>query len=76
MDRNLFLPLKQKIKIFSRKFFYKKPFREWIYTFDRHNVDLIDIDTFGFAANDNNGTTSLVKINFIKKSPKIKQFNF
>ena len=72
-----FLAIKTKNKkYFHENFFIKKPFREWIYTFDRHNVDLIDLDTFGFAANDRNGATSLVKISFIKKSPKIKQFNF
>ena len=69
-----FLAIKTKNKkYFHENFFIKKPFREWIYTFDRHNVDTIDLDTFGFAANDNNGTTSLVKINFIKKVLKIKQ---
>ncbi len=60
-----FLALKTKSnKYFHENFFIEEPFTKWTYTFDRHSIDLKNLDFFAFAANDKFGNTTIVKINF------------
>ena len=68
-----FLAIKTKNKKYYHENFYiKKPFKEWIYTFDRHSVKKNNVDIFAFAANDKFGNTCITKVRFNKKKPKIK----
>ena len=68
-----FLAIKTKNKKYYHENFYiKKPFKEWIYTFDRHSVKKNNVDIFAFAANDKFGNTCIAKVRFDKKKPEIK----
>ena len=71
-----FLAIKTKDKNYYHENFYiKKPFKEWIYSFDRHSVEKNKIDYFAFAANDSYGCTALVKIKLSNSKFKIKTYN-
>jgi len=65
----------KKNKFFHENFFIKKPFSQWVYTFDRNSVPIEDLDTFAFAANDSAGNTGIVKIKYRNHKPYIDQFS-
>ena len=65
----------KKNKFFHENFYIKKPFVEWVYTFDRNSVPIENLDTFAFAANDSSGNTRIVKIKYKNSSPNIHQFS-
>lgn len=60
---------------FHENFFIEKPFYKWRYTFDRHSFEMKKVLCFAFAANDNDGFTSIIKIFFKKKNLEIKTYN-
>ena len=65
----------KKNEFFHENFYIKKPFKKWIYTFDRHSVPLNDIHTFAFAANDSFGNTSIIKVRFKNNKPIIFKYS-
>ena len=60
-------------KYFHENFFIEEPFKKWIYTFDRHSIDIKNLKCFAFAANDEFGNTTIAKIDFNKSKKKIIQ---
>ena len=62
----------KKGKFYHENFSIIKPYRKWNYYFDSHSMPLNKINIFGFAANDDYGNTTIVKINVNKKIIKKK----
>lgn len=60
-------------KYFHENFFIEEPFKKWIYTFDRHSIDIKNLKCFALAANDKFGNTTIVKVDFNKSKKKIIQ---
>ncbi len=59
-----FLSIKTKDnKYFHDNFDIQKPFYEWTYTFDENTLELEKIKSFGWAANDNYGSTYITIFN-------------
>ena len=67
-----FLSIKTKSnKYLHDNFDIQKPFYEWTYTFDENTIELNQIKSIGWAANDNYGSTYITTIN-----PKNKKFEY
>lgn len=57
-------------RYFHDNFDIQKPFYEWTYTFDKNSLELSDIKSIGWAANDEYGTTYVSILD--KKTKKFK----
>ena len=68
-----FLSIKTKNKkYFHDNFDIQKPFYEWTYTFDKNSIELKNIKSVGWAANDDYGSTYVTILD--TKNKKFKKY--